>query len=359
MAPPSAIRVLIVDDSAVIRSVISQTLKDEPGIDVVGTACNGDIAIKKVKDLNPDVVILDIEMPVMDGITALPLILKEKPGVKVLICSTLSARGADITLRALSLGAAESILKPGAGSITSAQEFKRSLVQIIRSLHSVTARGSSSALEALAGSGAEKEFRLHRSPFSTKPKVLAIGSSTGGPKALMELLARLTDLPVPIVITQHMPKTFTAILAEHIQKICGLPCKEAAQGDVLRPGHAYVAPGDYHMAFAKKMDDVVIRLNQDPPENYCRPSVNPMLRGLISVYGGDILALILTGMGEDGLQACGDLIRSGGRVIAQDEATSVVWGMPGAVAMGGLCDAVLPLGDMPSWVDKAVKGGAP
>jgi two-component system chemotaxis response regulator CheB len=321
-------RILIVDDSAVIRTVISRTLSSQPDMQVAGIAVNGDIGVKSVKKIDPDVVVLDIEMPVMDGITALPLILKEKPDTRVLICSTLSAHGADISVRALSLGAAECILKPGGEAIVSAVDFQENLVKTIRSL-------AQAAKKKAVPAAAKAPVTVRPAPAGFSPKVLAIGSSTGGPKALMEVLVGLKNLSVPIVITQHMPKTFTAILAQHITQQCGLPCSEGVEGEIIKPGFAYIAPGGYHMTLQKAGDSASIHLNEDPPENFCRPSVNPMLRSLIPIYGSKILTVILTGMGNDGSQVCADVVKQGGQVIAQDEATSVVWGLPGAVVNAG------------------------
>lgn len=342
-------RILIVDDSAVIRTVISRTLSSQPDMQVAGIAVNGDIGVKSVKKIDPDVVVLDIEMPVMDGITALPLILKEKPNTRVLICSTLSAHGAAISVRALSLGAAECILKPGGEAIVSAIDFQENLVRTVRSL-------AQSLKKTTAAKPAAAPVQIRASTSAFSPKILAIGSSTGGPKALMEVMTGLKNLPVPIVITQHMPKTFTAILAQHITQHCGLPCSEGVEGEIIKPGYAYIAPGGHHMTFQKSGDSAIIHLNEDPPENFCRPSVNPMLRSLIPIYGNKILTVILTGMGNDGSQVCADVVKHGGQVIAQDEATSVVWGMPGAVANAGLCSAVLPVSEISGWVRRTVKG---
>ena len=342
-------RILIVDDSAVIRTVISRTLSAQPDMQVAGIAVNGDIGVKSVKKINPDVVVLDIEMPVMDGITALPLILKEKPDTRVLICSTLSAHGADISVRALSLGAAECILKPGGEAIVSAIDFQENLVRTVRSL-------AQAAKKKAAPAAAKAPVTIRPAPAAFSPKILAIGSSTGGPKALMEVMTGLKNLPVPIVITQHMPKTFTAILAQHITQQCGLPCSEGVEGEIIKPGFAYIAPGGYHMTLQKAGDSASIHLNEDPPENFCRPSVNPMLRSLIPIYGSKILTVILTGMGNDGSQVCVDVVKQGGQIIAQDEATSVVWGMSGAVVNAGLCSAVLPVSEISGRVRHIIKG---
>ncbi len=354
MTEAQSIKVLIVDDSAVMRSVISRIISAEIDMKVVGMAENGELGVKSVASLNPDVVILDLEMPVMDGITALPLMLKEKPQLPVLICSTLSAHGADISLRALALGAAECILKPGGDAILTAHEFQKELVKVVRTL----AARSAAKAQSQTQTQTKTPVGLRQDKLIFIPKVLALGSSTGGPKALMEVLKDLKGLSVPIVITQHMPKIFTAMLAQHITQNCGVPCSEGKEGEILKPGQAYVAPGDYHMGFRKLGNDTVIRLNQDPPENFCRPSVNPMIRSLMDIHGGKILTVILTGMGQDGSQACATLAEKGGRIIAQDEATSVVWGMPGAVAKMGVCNAVLPLEKIAEAVRQSLQGRA-
>lgn len=359
------IRVMIVDDSAVIRAVITRTLTPEQGIEVVGTAPNGDLAVKAIARLQPDIVVLDIEMPVMDGLTALPLLLKEKPDVRVLICSTLSARGADVTMKALALGATDSILKPGGESISSAADFQRDLVRVIRVLgrprKKYAPTNRTNGADATAGTAkklypqATITLRPHKAPLP--PKILAIGSSTGGPKALMDMLKGLKNFPLPIVITQHMPKTFTAMLAQHIEQNCGIPCFEGAEGMVLKPGSAYVAPGGLHMIFQKGPGEYpAIHLDSGPPENFCRPSVDVMLRSLVDIYGSRILTVILTGMGSDGLEGCRKVVDNGGNVIAQDEETSIVWGMPGAVATAGLCSAVQPLSQLDVTIKKLVTG---
>lgn len=339
-------RVLIVDDSAVIRTVISKTIKSQEDMEVAGVAFNGDMAVRNIKSLDPDIVILDIEMPIMDGLTALPLILKEKPGLRVLICSTLSARGAEVSIKALSLGAADCILKPGGEAIISAQDFQENLIRMVRSLVAPVINRQTAS---------KPIYNLQKPLVALPPKVLAIGSSTGGPNAIMQVLLKLQNFPIPIVITQHMPKTFTAMLAQHITQNCGIPCAEGKDGEILMPGRAYVAPGDYHMTFKKSGDGTAIVLNQNPPENFCRPSVNPMLRGLIPIYGSAILTVILTGMGNDGSQACADIVKNGGQVVAQDETTSTIWGMPAAVANAGLCSAILPIGEIGEWIVRAVK----
>jgi two-component system chemotaxis response regulator CheB len=340
------IRVMVVDDSAVIRSVISTILRTDPAIEVIGMASNGKQAVENITAYDPDIVILDIEMPFMDGITALPLLLEKKPKVKILICSTLSERGADISIKALALGATECLLKPsGSDAIQQRRDFHEDLLRLVRSLGARTVQAEKPATQIV----------LHKAPLVTlPPKVLAIGSSTGGPNALMLLLKYLPNLSVPIVITQHMPKTFTAMLANHITQATGVTCLEGAEGMAIKPGHAYVAPGGYHMILQKQGTNTVIHLDEGVPENFCRPSVDPMLRSLGEVYGAAVLIVILTGMGSDGLPGCQHAVKIGARVIAQDEASSVVWGMPGAVANAGICSAIGPIPELADFILKTI-----
>ncbi|HEY8190094.1 MAG TPA: chemotaxis response regulator protein-glutamate methylesterase [Micavibrio sp.] len=342
------ITVMIVDDSIVIRSIIEKTLKADARIKVVGHASNGEEAVRMVGTYSPDIIILDIEMPIMDGITALPLLLKNKPGVKILMCSTLSERGADISVRALALGATECLLKPsGPEAIRQSDDFHAALIRIVLSL------GHTEKAAAKAG---HKNIALRKITGTIPhPQILTIGSSTGGPNALIALLTMLRNLSVPIVITQHMPKTFTAILANHIEKATGITCQEGKEGMVIQAGNAYVAPGGYHMLLKKQGVQTTIALSETPPENFCKPSVDPMLRSAVEIYGSRILTVILTGMGSDGLHGCEQVVNAGGHVIAQDEATSVVWGMPGAVATAGLCNAVLPIPQLGDWVLRTIK----
>ncbi|MDB5490542.1 MAG: Chemotaxis response regulator protein-glutamate methylesterase CheB [Micavibrio sp.] len=346
MSERKKISILIVDDSAVIRAIISKTLEQHADIHVIGTANNGQEAIEVVARARPDVVILDIEMPVMDGMTALPLILKEKPDALVLMCSTLSSRGADISIRAMALGAADCLLKPGGESITTAIDFQRNLLRTILTLWQ----------NLHAPQTAQMPVPQRPATPAAPPRVLAIGSSTGGPKALTDLLKDLRNLPVPIVITQHMPKSFTALLAQNLQQSCGLTCMEGGDGMILKAGCVYIAPGGLHMTFRQNVHDTVIKLDNGTPENFCKPSVNPMLRSLNNIYGGRVQVAILTGMGSDGLEGCRQIVESGGQVIAQDKASSVVWGMPHAVAMAGLCAAVLPLTQMAPWLRQSITG---
>jgi two-component system chemotaxis response regulator CheB len=362
-----AYRVVVVDDSAIIRGLLARTLESDPEIAVVETVSNGQLAIAAVKRSAPDVVVLDIEMPVMDGLTALPEIMKADPQVKVIMASTLTLRNADISLRALALGAADYIPKPtSAGDISQGYDFKRDLIAKVKALGAArrasgppgtpTRRPAAGLAPAVAGQPPSvyrgASIKLREAP-SIVPAVVAIGSSTGGPQALFQLLPALAkDVRQPILITQHMPATFTTILADHIQKLTGRPCAEAVDGEPLVAGKIYVAPGNYHMLVAPGDGGNVIRLTQTPPENFCRPAVDPMLRSLAQVFGRNVLAVILTGMGQDGLKGGEAVVAAGGAVIAQDAATSVVWGMPGAVATAGICSAVLPIQEIGAYALK-------
>jgi two-component system chemotaxis response regulator CheB len=325
---------MVCDDSAVIRGAISRMLEADPGVQVVARVANGQMAIDELKRTQVDVLVLDIEMPVLDGLTALPLLLRADPGLKVIMASTLTTRGADIALRALRLGAADYVPKPSA--VHGDDTFRRELLEKVKGLARLRRRVAQPVREAI-------NLRL-RPAAVVAPRLLAIGSSTGGPQALFTLVQGLgKTLNVPVVLTQHMPATFTPILAEHISKIGGLPCAEAKHGETLSAGRIYLAPGDRHLMVDGGRTGLQARLTQDPPENFCRPSVDPMLRSATEACQGRVLVAMLTGMGQDGLAGTRRVVEAGGSAIAQDEATSVVWGMPGAVANAGLCHAVLPL----------------
>ena len=354
----SPFRVMVVDDSAVIRGLLTRCLESDPAIVVVASVQNGEMAIQKAAKEDLDVVVLDIEMPVMDGLTALPRIIEAKPGIQVIMASTLTRQNADVSIKALQAGAADYVAKPTTSSeIHSADAFRRGLVEKVKALGAV-AQGRRGGRPEPAGNRPARtptaakpaapmvdggSIQL-RSASAVAPKAIAIGSSTGGPQALLKLLGELPpSLSQPIFITQHMPATFTTLLAEHISRAARLSCAEARDGEKVVNGRVYVAPGDYHMEIHAGSDGPRISLNQGPQENFCRPAVDPMLRSLAAVYGRQLLVIILTGMGTDGMRGAKVVVEQGGTVIAQDEASSVVWGMPGAVANAGLCSAVLPL----------------
>jgi len=360
---------MVVDDSAVIRGLLTRTLEGDPDIRVTASVGDGQMAINSIRRQPVDVVILDIEMPVMDGLTALPQIIAAAPQTKVLMASTLTKRNADISLKALSAGAADYVAKPSATrEIHGAGAFKDELLQKVKVLGAVArdARGQAprtgfkaerpaARTPPAARPAAPARIVLREMPANLRPDVIAIGSSTGGPQALFELLGHLArGVKQPVLVTQHMPATFTTILAEHITRQCGLPAHEGRDGEPIVGGQCYVAPGNNHMTVAVHAGGPVIRLNQDPPENFCRPAVDVMLRGALAAYGRKMLVIILTGMGQDGLKGCGEVVKAGGAVLAQDAATSVVWGMPGAVATAGLCAGVMPLKEIGPFVRRLV-----
>ncbi|WP_237153759.1 protein-glutamate methylesterase/protein-glutamine glutaminase [Oryzibacter oryziterrae] len=376
------IRVMVVDDSVVIRGLVGRWLDEEPNLAVVASHRNGRLAVDDVLRSNPDVVILDIEMPDMDGLTALPLLLEKKRNLVVVVASTLTRRNAEISLKALSLGAADYVPKPETNSgVTTSPEFRRELIEKVLNLgqraRSRMAPGSSPAAPRpgampqrgiALGAPAAQAAKPHRAASFTlrsygnvKPRVLAIGSSTGGPQALNTLFGEIGSSigQVPVVLTQHMPPTFTAILAEHLTKAAGRPASEGKDGEVLVPGHIYVAPGGRHMILAKSGSDVVVRLTDGPPVNFCKPAVDPLFKSVVEIYGTATLGVILTGMGSDGAEGVRQIGQVGGSVIAQDEETSVVWGMPGAAAHTGMCSDVLPLNDIGRKVSKILLGGRP
>lgn len=360
-----AIRVMVVDDSAVIRGLITRILDADQRLQVVASVSDGQRAVDRLAKTEIDVIILDIEMPVMDGLTALPELLKVDPDVKIVMASTLTLRNADISMKALNLGATDYLPKPTASSdINGRDEFGRNLLEKVRSLGQARRRlrGAAArpgpAAPALAVAPKAAPTITLRPASRVKPRIIAIGSSTGGPQALFKLLGDLTkQVKQPIVITQHMPPKFTTILAQHIGQNTGWPAAEASDGMTIEDGTIYVAPGDFHMIAEAKGTSTVLRLASTAPENFCRPAVDPMLRSLCEIYGPAILTVILTGMGSDGLKGAQSVVEKGGTVIAQDEASSVVWGMPGAVATHGLCSAVLPLDELATHVARLANGG--
>lgn len=371
-ATPDKVRVMIVDDSAVVRGLVTRILEEDHGIAVVASVGNGQMALSALERQEVDVVLLDIEMPVMDGMTALPQLLKIDPGVRIVMQSTLTLKGADISMRALQMGAADYIPKPTATrELSGGMDFKAELLAKVKALglarrrdpnrkarpgitaHAPAARPLTPAAPRPSSLHPTGPLQL-RSHNPEPPDIIAIGSSTGGPQALFNLLGtmRAGTVKQPILITQHMPATFTTILAEHISRVSGWEAREGQDGEVVKSGRVYVAPGDFHMLVESRGADKVIKLSKDAPENFCRPSVDPMLRSISAAYGKRVLVAILTGMGADGTKGGGVVVQNGGTVIAQDEATSVVWGMPGAAAQAGICSAVLPLGDIAPWLMK-------
>ena len=334
VAEKKKIKVLIVDDSKVTRAVIAKILREaSPLIAIAGYAEDGSSALKALDVCDPDVIILDLAMPSMDGFTALPLIFSKKPRARVIICSSLSSPGAEISVRALALGATDCIPKPlGSKNSRALADFEVALKQAVLGLY-----------DAPAAPVPEKASSKPLPLQGFRPKIIAIGSSTGGPNALMALLKDMGPVPVPVVITQHMIDKFTAILARQIKTETGFDCVEVAEDMVLEAGKIYIAAGGSHMLLQGSTRRTNIHLDDGPPENFCKPAVDVMLRSATLVYGADVMAVILTGMGRDGLRGCDTVFRAGGRIIVQDQESSIVWGMPGSVASAGLASSVLPV----------------
>ena len=341
--PGNRIRVLIVDDSVVIRRLVTHALEEDPALEVVGFASDGSIALARIPQLNPDVITLDIEMPEMDGLQLLRHVRKQYPQIRVVMFSTLTERGASATFEALALGADDYVAKASnAGSLDrSMAALQAELIPKIKQF-----------FRMLATDAPPSGPPPTESPITPVPplsptrerKVLAVGVSTGGPIALGVLMPLFpADFPLPVVIVQHMPPLFTRLLAERLQTATRLRVEEAADGSPVRPGGVLIAPGDYHMQLRKNGEEVHVALDQSPPENSCRPAVDVLFRSVGQVYGGAAISVILTGMGQDGLRGIQVLKAQGAFVIAQDESSSVVWGMPGAVVTAGLADRVVPL----------------
>jgi two-component system, chemotaxis family, protein-glutamate methylesterase/glutaminase len=349
-------RVMVVDDSAVIRGLLTRTLESDGAIAVVASASNGQMAIDALKRHDIELILLDVAMPVMDGLTALPLLLKARRDLDVIIVSSLSKSGAAVTLKALAAGAADYVTKPTSAALAACDAFRHELVAKVKGL--VEARRASQAMPAPQPLPPVTRTALRPLP-ADPPQAIAIGASTGGPMALYRIVAALTHgVRQPIFITQHMPPTFTAIFAEHLARASRLASAEAVDGEAVAEQRIYVAPGDYHMLVESAGGAKRIRLVKGPAENYCRPAVDPMLRSLAQCYGSGLLAMILTGMGQDGLRGARAVVAAGGGVVAQNQATSIVWGMPGAVATAGLCSAILPLDEIgPFLAGLAARGG--
>ena len=366
------VRVMIVDDAVVVRGLFSRWIDAETDLELVASLRTGREAVNQIERANPDVVVLDVDMPELDGIAALPMLLQKKPGLIVIMASTLTRRNAEISLKALSLGATDYIPKPSSSrEVTTSPMFHRELIEKIRQLGARALRArlgdaaapaplapkpaaASAATPKIAApplvphAGEKPPIALRPMPL-TPPRILLIGCSTGGPQALNALVAQIGGLidRAPVLITQHMPPTFTAILAEHLARVAKRPAREARDGEEIKAGTIYLAPGGKHMQVAAAGNGVAtIALHDGPMVNFCKPAVDPLFSTAAAVWGNKALALVLTGMGSDGLRGARDIVAAGGHVLAQDEASSVVWGMPGQVAHAGICSAVLPLSDI-------------
>ena len=349
-------RILVVDDAVVIRMRLRSLLGADAELEVIGTAKNGRVALECMEEDEPDVVLLDLEMPVMDGLETLEHIKRRFPDVSVILFSSPSARGASATIEALALGAVDFVAKPTSLDGREGDEFRDQLVGAIKLIH----RRASPPSAAV-----ERAPSLIRQPKAVAPitpiEIVAIGASTGGPNALAELVPHFgADFPVPIVIVQHMPPVFTGHLARRLSDLSGVTFAEGEDDIVLEPGTGWVAPGGMHMVLQDGVALPRLITNTDEKENSCRPAVDPMMRSVAREFGDRCLAVILTGMGSDGMLGCREVKSAGGRIIAQDEESSVVWGMPGFVVRDGLADTVLPLCDIgptiTRWVESSRRG---
>jgi two-component system chemotaxis response regulator CheB len=378
-APASAeesgpLRVLVVDDAIVVRGLVSRWLNAEPDIEVVGALRNGQDAVDQIEAIDPDIVLLDVEMPVLDGLSAVPLLLEKKRDLVIIMASTLTSPNSEVSLRAISLGAVDCIPKPDSGRDSVATNtYKQGLIDRIRRFgaqrrqalaakraHQVAAQARA-ALSTAKGAAARTGAVALR-PFSVlPPQALVIGASTGGPHALATLVSAIGAVidRVPVLITQHMPATFTSILAEHLARASGRASREARDGEFLSAGVIRIAPGGRHMRVTRRDGKPVVALDDEPPVNFCKPAVDPLFSSAAAVWGGATLAVVLTGMGVDGTRGATDIVARRGSVIAQDEPTSVVWGMPGSVAHAGLCSAVLPVEQIATTVRRMFPGDRP
>jgi len=352
------IRVLVVDDSVVIRRLVTHALEQDPALEVVGVASNGAIALQRIPQFNPDVLTLDIEMPEMDGLEMLRRVRRDYPHLRVIMFSTLTERGAAITLEALTLGADDYVAKvSNEGSLDrSMTRLREELVPKIKQFFHLPGQGRVPAAGRVDTRPEPTDIPVAPSRAApgfpsaalqgavARPRVVVIGISTGGPTALSAILPDLpAAFPLPVLVVQHMPPLFTRLLAERLHASCRLSVQEASQGDPVDAGKILIAPGDFHLKVASDGKGVRACLDQSPPQNSCRPAVDVLFASIGEVYGGAAIAVIMTGMGQDGLRGAGILKAQGASILAQDEASSVVWGMPGAVVGAGLADRVLPL----------------
>ncbi|MBS0534302.1 MAG: chemotaxis response regulator protein-glutamate methylesterase [Proteobacteria bacterium] len=378
-APAPRLRVMIVDDAIVVRGLFARWIEAEPDLELIASLRNGREAVDAIDRVKPDVVVLDVDMPELDGISALPQLLSKRPGVTVIMASTLTRRNAEISLRALALGATDYITKPSTqNEINAATDFHRDLIEKIRCLGRRTPKPAiappAPPVEPMThilapplvpqSAPAVKPHYAQHGPITlrpmplTAPRAILIGASTGGPQALNKLLTNIDNViaQVPVLITQHMPPTFTAILAEHLSRLTRRPVQEAVHGEEIAAGRIYMAPGGRHMSVTQHNGVPAIEISNGAPINFCKPAVDPLFTTAAQLWGSRALAVVLTGMGHDGLAGAHDIVNAGGHVIAQDEATSVVWGMPGQVALAGLCSAVLPIDDIGPKLSRLMAG---
>ncbi|MBI1339043.1 chemotaxis-specific protein-glutamate methyltransferase CheB [bacterium] len=347
---------MIVDDSAVARGLVRRWLTEAAGVEVAAVCADGEQAVREAASSAPDVILLDVEMPKMDGLAALPLLRKAAPQARIVMASALTQKGGQIAMRAMTLGAVDCIAKPEASRMGGADAYRDELVAKIVGL------GPSGPPRAPGAPPAPSTSYSLRGPSRTagvKPRALLVASSTGGPQALVSFLTPIARrIEAPILIVQHMPPTFTTILAEKLGQTTGRRCIEPKDGQMIQSGEIYLAPGDWHMRLAASAAGPCFRLDQGAPVNFCRPAADPMFASAVDVLAGRVVAVVLTGMGSDGRAGAQRVVDAGGRVGVQDEASSVVWGMPGAVATAGLAEVVKPLSELATWTLAAMNGGA-
>jgi two-component system chemotaxis response regulator CheB len=345
------IRVMIVDDSAVVRGLTRRWLEAETGIEIVRVCVDGEQAVRDIAAAQPDVVLLDIEMPRLDGLATLPLLRQASPGARIIMASTLTGPGATATVRALQLGAADCIAKPSATGLAAADDYRRDLVAKIHAL----GKARPTAINARPTPVALRSAPTAR----VKPSALVVAASTGGPQALQTFLSPIARrISAPILIVQHMPSTFIPIFATRLTEALGKPCRLPADGEEVTSGALFIAPGDHHMRIARGGSGMVVRLDRSEPVNFCRPAADPLFESAAAAFGSRLLAVVLTGMGQDGKAGAGKIVEAGGRVAVQDEASSVVWGMPGSVALAGYAEAVRPLPELSSLTLNLMNGDA-
>lgn len=346
------IRVLVVDDSVVIRRLLTDILTQDPEIEIVGTAPNGKIALAKLPQVNPDLVTLDIEMPEMNGLETITALRKDYPKLPVIMFSTLTERGAQATLHALASGASDYVTKPAnVGSMAAGMQNVRE--QLLPKIKAFCANIG-------APPPASRSRSVARPPSSNSKRIelVVIGASTGGPQALTAVLRALpASFPVPIVVVQHMPPVFTQHFAARLNQECALRVSEARDNDHLVPGEVLIAPGNFHVQVVRRGVELQVQLQQEPPENSCRPAVDVLFRSAAQTLGPYSLGVVLTGMGQDGLRGAQELVRAGSTVFAQDQETSIVWGMPRGVTEAGLAAQVLPLSQISGAIQNQAQYG--
>lgn len=346
------VRVILVDDSAIVRGFMRRWIEEDPRIELVKACSDGVLAVSAAASLRPDVIVLDIEMPNMDGLCALPQLRKAAPDARIVMASTPTSQGATQTVKALALGAADFIAKPQASAMGGVDGYRRELIEKIVALGERAGAHPSTAPAAA--------ITLRPTPVhATPPAALLVAAATGGPTALPAFLAPIARrIDAPILIVQHMPSSFTPVFAEKIEAAIGKHCREAREGDTLCDGVVLLAPGDRHMRIARCPAGRMIHLDTGEPVNFCRPAADPLFESAAAAFGSRLLCVVLTGIGQDGCSGAAKIVEAGGRVIVQDEASSAVWGMPGAVAMAGYAQAVKPLKDLSQLALRIMMGEA-